>query len=176
MSSAPPSNAGKQAGLSETSYSKGLPLGQIIAHFVILAICASAFGLTFWFEEVPPPLRRGMAPESFPRGVSLLAFVLTVASLVRIGFRGSFAKRSELPVTFYFSVVGCLLFLAIANFIDILVAMVLFIASVCWLWGERRRWVVITLSLVLPLVIFVLFSEALGIRFPRGLLIDVIYG
>lgn len=150
--------------------------GQVVAHLIILLICATMFGLTFQFEEVPPMLQRGMAPESFPRGVSLLAFLLTVMSLLRSFFGGTVQKNTDLPAEFYLSIMGCVVFLVIANIVDLLIAMVLFIASICWLWGERRRWVVIVLSIALPAVIFVLFSELLGIRFPRGVLINLIYG
>lgn len=153
----------------------GVPSGSLITHLVILSICGAAFGLTFFFEEVPPPLRRGMAPESFPRGVSMLAFMLTCASL----FRATIApgpKQSALPSTFYLSIAGCVLFLLVANFVDLLIAMSLFIATICWLWGERRKLFIAVLSVALPFILFILFSEFLGIRFPRGLLVNQIYG
>lgn len=163
------------ADLSTLKKSDSIGRGQVMMHLIILIICAGAFCLTYFFEEVPEPLRRGMAPESFPRGVALLAFVLTIISFIRTMPCIPTEKNLKLPTTFYLSIVGCLLFLVIANFIDLLIAMALFIAAISWLWGEHRKWVIIALSFVLPFVIFILFSEMLGIRFPRGLLVNLIY-
>jgi len=162
--------------LSDLKNATSIDSEQLVMHIIILIICGGAFGLTFLFEEVPELLRRGMAPESFPRGVALSAFILTVLSMIRTVTRTSVQTNSRLPTTFYLSIVACIVFLVIANFIDLLIAMALFIVFVCWLWGERRKLVIVVLSVSLPLVIFLLFSVILGIRFPRGLLVNLIYG
>lgn len=103
--------------------------------------------------------------------------MLTCLSLLRsLRARARAGAHSEMPPEFYLSVLGCLVFLGAAHFVDLLIAMSLFTAILCWVWGERREWLIIALSLALPFTLFMLFSEALGIRFPHGVLVDWIYG
>lgn len=153
----------------------GSKFGSMAMHVIVMAICTIGIVLTFQFDEVPEPLRRGMAPESFPRGVAVLALVLSFMSMLR-SLRSKAEKKDRLPLLFYISLLGCVVFLLVANFVDLLIAMALFVASICWLWGERCVPLIVAMALILPVVIFLLFSELLGIRFPQGIIIDQLYG
>lgn len=149
--------------------------GSILMHLLILGVCAGFFLLTLGFDPVPLPLRRGLAPQTFPQGVALLCGVLTLASLMATLAKAG-SKSSPLPPAFWISISVIPVFWLVAAFVDILIAMAAFIAFVCWLWGERRAFVLLACSVLTPAITFWLFSDLLEVRFPRGLLVNFIYG
>jgi len=51
-----------------------------------------------------------------------------------------------------------------------------FAAVLAFLWGERRRHVLVALGVALPLIVFLFFDAVFDIRFPRGVLTNLWYG
>lgn len=150
--------------------------GIAVFHLLILAVCVTAFVMTLNFASVPPPLRRGMAPETFPRVIMGLVAILTLASLIREtrGLAGQ--GKAAIPAVFFYSAASLLGLFLVGAHVDLLLAIGLFVGCVMWLWGERRPLLVGGAALVVPAVLFLLFSEVLGIRFPRGPIVNLIYG
>nr|WP_306268044.1 tripartite tricarboxylate transporter TctB family protein [Pararhizobium sp. IMCC3301] len=156
--------------------SAGILSGMAVFHLLILGVCVTAFVLTLSFAPVPPPLRRGMSPETFPRIILALIAILTLFSFLRETKTTNASKMQTIPPVFAFSV-SCLLgLLLIGVSVDLLLSIFFFIAVVMWLWGERRPVFIGATAIIVPIVLFVLFSEVLGIRFPRGLIVNLIYG
>jgi hypothetical protein len=59
---------------------------------------------------------------------------------------------------------------------DFFIAISVVMFVLCYSWGERRIHVAVSLSLAVPLSMFLLFDEVVRIRFPRGLITNWYYG
>lgn len=149
--------------------------GAMAFHLAILAICSLAIVLTYSFDSVPPPLVRGMPPETFPRLVAGLTAALTLVSLLKEIRQGT-GKASDLPAPFWPSLAAIAAFPLVAIQLDLLLAMSLFIALIMPVWGSRRPLLIASLALAAPLILFFVFGEMLDIRFPRGVIVNLIYG
>lgn len=133
----------------------------------LVAFCAFVFWLTAGFDEVPPMLSQNVPPTFFPRLVlsiiALLSFVLIVQGLRKTVE----AKEKIEPAVFVtaaiIAVAGMLLSYGGTLLTLSLVAIVLPIA-----WGERRAHLIGALAVGLPAAVYLIFSFALGIRFPAG--------
>jgi putative tricarboxylic transport membrane protein len=137
----------------------------------LIAFCALMFWLTAGFDEVPPMLSQNVPPTFFPRLVLtiivLLSLVLTLGSLKK----PAEAKGRIKPAVFVTAAIviatGILLSYAGTFLTLFLVAVVLPLA-----WGERRVHLIGALAVGLPIGVYVLFSLALGVRFPIGRLFE----
>ena len=137
----------------------------------LIAFCAFVFWLTTGFDEVPPMLSQNVPPTFFPRLVLAIITLLSIA-LVAQGLRKArdvhetvapavFATAAIIAATGVFlTFVGTFLTL-------FLVAIVLPVA-----WGERRWHLVAALAVCLPTAVYLLFTLALGVRFPVGRLFE----
>ncbi len=141
---------------------------------VVLVFCAATFYLTTTFEEVPSSLAQGMQPAAFPRLVLVVILGLSAIMVLQaLGKRGKGRKR--VPVMVYLTTLAMIAFLLINRWIDLFVAIVAFCLAVPLLWRERRYLLVIAYAILLPVGIFVLFSMILEVRFPRGVITNLLY-
>jgi len=137
----------------------------------LIAFCAFVFWLTTGFDEVPPMLSQNVPPTFFPRLVLSIIALLSL-SLVLQGLKKE-AKANEKiePAVFVtaaiVAIAGLLLSFAGTLLTLSLVAIVLPIA-----WGERRARLIGALAVCLPAAVYLIFSLALGIRFPAGRLFE----
>jgi len=137
----------------------------------LIAFCAFVFWLTTGFDEVPPMLSQNVPPTFFPRLVLSIIALLSL-SLVLQGLKKE-AKANEKiePAVFVtaaiVAIAGLLLSFAGTLLTLSLVAIVLPIA-----WGERRARLIGALAVCLPAAVYLIFSFALGIRFPAGRLFE----
>ena len=137
----------------------------------LIAFCAFVFWLTTGFDEVPPMLSQNVPPTFFPRLVlsiiALLSLVLVVQGLKKEVDTKETIEPAVFVTAAIIAVAGLLL-----SFIGTLptlglVAIVLPIA-----WGERRAHLIGALAVCLPAGVYLIFSFALGIRFPAGRLLE----
>ncbi|MDE0002106.1 MAG: tripartite tricarboxylate transporter TctB family protein [Rhodospirillaceae bacterium] len=152
----------------------------------IVGVCAAAWWLTTGFDEVPAMLAQNVPPTFFPRlviGTAALLGALLVAQGIRRRAResadhaaaGDPSAPSEraggvaLPPPVFWATAGLI---AAAGVLIPLVGTVLTLGVVAivlpLLWGERRVRLVVALALGLPVAIYVVFTVALGVRFPVG--------
>ena len=137
----------------------------------LLALCAVIYWLTTGFTEVPAMLSQNVPPTFFPRLV--LSFV-AILSVVLI-FNG-LGKRPEVNVRIEPAVLvtAAIVVLAglLAGLLGTLPTLALIAIALPLAWGERRLRPIGILAIGLPASIYLIFSVALGIRFPPGQLLD----
>ena len=133
----------------------------------LIAFCAFVFWLTTGFDEVPPMLSQNVPPTFFPRLVLAIIALLSLALIVQGLKKTAEAKEKIKPAVFVtaaiIAVAGALLSYAGTLLTLSLVAIVLPVA-----WGERRAHLIGALAVCLPAAVYLIFSVALGIRFPAG--------
>ncbi|MDH3419489.1 MAG: tripartite tricarboxylate transporter TctB family protein [Gammaproteobacteria bacterium] len=137
----------------------------------LVAFCGFVFWLTMGFDEVPPMLSQNVPPTFFPRLVLSIIALLSLALVVQGLKKEVDAKETIEPAVFVtaaiIAVAGLLLSFAGTLLTLSLVAIVLPIA-----WGERRAHLIGALAVCLPAGVYLIFSLALGIRFPAGRLFE----
>jgi putative tricarboxylic transport membrane protein len=139
-----------------------------------LGFCAFVFYLTTTFERVPASLAQGMQPADFPRLV--LAVIVLLTGVMVVQARGTVEKpRKPVPLIVYLTVAAMLGLPLLSQWLDVFLAILVFCIVLPLLWGERRYPLIAAFAIVLPVVIFVLFSMVLEVRFPRGVLINLVY-
>ena len=167
-----------------------------LAGLGILGVCAVAWWLTAGFDEVPAMLSQNVPPTFFPRLVigtaALLGGLLVAGGIRRRAGKANGhaladdatagdaptaregAGRAALPPVFWataglIAAAGALVPLA-----GTLVTLGLVAVALPLLWGERRYRLVAALALGLPGAIHVVFTIALGVRFPIGLVWELL--
>lgn len=142
---------------------------------VFAAVIALAMAWTVTFDGVPPMLVRSFQPSFFPQLVAAAILVLGAIAAINDVRRGVTNDLGGIPREFYASVLVLLIAGLLVRYVDFLLAIMVGAAGISAVWGERRPIVLGGLGLVAPLLLLLLFDEALQIRFPRGLLLDAYY-
>jgi hypothetical protein len=137
----------------------------------LIAFCAFVFWLTTGFDEVPPMLSQNVPPTFFPRLVlaiiALLSVALTLGNLRKPAQKNAGVKPAVFVTAGIVLVTGFSLGYLGTWLTLILVAVVLPLA-----WGERRLVPIGLLAGGLPVSVYLVFSIALGVRFPAGRLFE----
>lgn len=137
----------------------------------LIAFCAFVYWLTTGFDEVPAMLSQNVPPTFFPRLVltiiALLSLTLVVSGLKRESEKKEKIEPAVFVTAAIIAVAGMLLSYAGTLVTLFLVAVVLPVA-----WGERRVHLIGALAVCLPAAVYLIFSFALGIRFPAGRLFE----
>ena len=157
-----------------------------LAGLAVVGMCAVAWWLTAGFDDVPAILSQNVPPTFFPRLVigtaSLLGGLLVAGGIRRrlgeaarpadageVSTPHGKAGKAGLPPPVFWATAGLI---ATAGVLIPLVGTLLTLGVVAialpLLWGERRVRLVIALALGLPGAIYVVFTIALGVRFPVG--------
>ncbi len=137
----------------------------------IILFCVAAFYVSTTFKKMPPILKRGIQPSDFPQLLLSTMVLLTIA----MAWFDPVKVTERLKGTVWGPLVFFALFAALTG-IDLFLALAVFAAGLTFYWGERRRWVLGTVGVLVPASIFFLFDEVFQIRFPRGLLTNLWYG
>ncbi len=146
------------------------PLSSYAVPLCIIAFCLWAFWLSTQFDRVPPILKRGMQPSDFPQLMIGLIVVLSTWLL----FRDKSAAPEQLSRNALVSM-GLLVGFVLVARIDLFLGLAIFAASLAAHWGERRVWALLTVGLLAPFTIFLLFDGIFEVRFPRGVITDFWY-
>ena len=137
----------------------------------LLALCAIVYWLTTGFTEVPAILSQNVPPTFFPRLVlSLIAILSVVLIFNGLGKHPEVKARigPAVPITASIIVLAGVL----VGLLGTLLTLCLIAIAIPVAWGERRLRPIGILAIGLPAGIYLIFSVALGIRFPPGLLLD----
>lgn len=127
--------------------------------------------------KLSPPMIVGhsMQPKSFP--IFLMVINLLLVSIVAWQNWKIPPKHVEIEgSTTWISIGSFGLFYVLTVTTDFFIAISVVMFVLCYSWGERRIHVAVSLSLAVPLSMFLLFDEVLRIRFPRGLITNWYYG
>lgn len=138
-----------------------------IAAAAVIAVAAALFALTFGFEKLPEGITRGFGAEAFPRLV--LGTIMGLAALLFIG-RAQHEPGPRIPAMVHYTGAALLAFMALVPVAGMLPAMFAFLLGLGYLWGERRRWLLLLNAIVLTAAIWAVFVKGFGVQLPKGLL------
>ena len=144
-----------------------------LAAGVVAAAAIAAFAVTYSFEAVPEGLAQGLGAVEFPRLVCLV--LLGLAALLALGAQPR-RPPVAVPGTFWATLALCVLFLPAMALIGMLPAMALFLVAMGWLWGERRRGLLLGSALGLTAGIWLVFIRLFGLSLPVGWLGETLLG
>ncbi|MCB1548676.1 MAG: tripartite tricarboxylate transporter TctB family protein [Hyphomicrobiaceae bacterium] len=168
--STPTGSASRRGDAAERS-----PLAALLVPGLILVFCAFVAYLTTTFDRVPSSLAQGMQPADYP--LFLLALLSLLAIVLAWQEWGKPRSRREpLPAVFWITLGLIAVFVVLAAFVDLFVAFFVFSFSLSYAWGERRLGLSLIIAVLTPAALFFLFGHLLEVRFPRGLLTNLIYG
>jgi len=140
----------------------------------IYLFCIATYTSSLYFSEVPPILMRGIQPATFPKGlIVLIAFLNSI--LTYLYFTTKTASNKDLPRIFYKTIFGLFIFVFVSHFIDLFLALIIFSFLISYWWGEKNILLILSLSIIFPILVFVLFEVVLGLRFPPGILTNLYY-
>ncbi len=142
-----------------------------IVGVVLLVFCAIVYWLTTDFVEVPAMLSQNVPPTFFPRLVLSVVALLSVTLIFSgLGKTPKTTSRIEpaVAVTALIIVVAGVL----VGLIGTMLTLSMIAVAIPVAWGERRLRPIGMLAISLPAGIYVIFSLALGIRFPTGQLLE----
>ena len=147
---------------------RGRPHPDTIAGIVLLLVSAAGFWLSTGFREVPPMLSQNVPPTFFPRLVLGLIAAGGIG-LIAGGLRGARAEMSRIrPLVFVTAGFVVLVPFSIL-LLGTLATIFLVSLGLPLLWNERRLKFIVPLALGMPAAVYVVFSIALEVRFPAGL-------
>jgi len=138
---------------------------------VLLALCAIVYWLTTGFPEVPAMLSQNVPPTFFPRLIISLVAILSVV-LIFNGLGKSREIRARIKPAVLITASIIVLAGVLVGLLGTLLTLGLIAIALPVAWGERRWRPLGILAMGLPAAIYLIFSAALGIRFPPGLLLD----
>jgi hypothetical protein len=132
----------------------------------VIALALALFAATFWFEQMPEGITRGFGAELFPRMV--LGTIVALAVLLAI-MPASNPPLPRIPPMVWYSGASLLAFMALVPVVGMLPGMLVFLLAVGWLWGARRRWLLLSSSVLLTLAIWAVFVKGFGVQLPKGM-------
>ena len=89
--------------------------------------------------------------------------------------RNRWPKPSALPREFFLTLASGVLFVLLSAFVDFFIALAAFALSSAYVWGERRWLALLGVAVLFPALVGLLFNGLLDMRFPRGVLTNLIY-
>ena len=140
----------------------------------IYLFCAVTYTSSLYFDEVPPILMRGIQPATFPKGLIILITFLN-SILTYLYFTKKVVSNKSVPAIFYKTIFSLLAFVLISHFVDLFLALIFFSFLISYWWGEKNIALILCLSVIFPLLVFILFEMVLGLRFPAGILTNLYY-
>jgi hypothetical protein len=132
---------------------------------VVALVAVAAFAGTFGFDSVPEGLAQGLGAVEFPRLVCLV--LLGLAVLLALGALPE-APPAPVPATGWASFALCAAFLPMLLVIGMLPAMLVFLIAMGWLWGERRRGLLLGSAVGLVAGIWIVFVRLFALTLPQG--------
>jgi Tripartite tricarboxylate transporter TctB family len=137
-----------------------------VAAAVVAAIAVALFAATYWFEEMPEGITRGFGAELFPR----MVLGTIVALCILLAFTPAPSEPlPRIPPMVWYSGASLVAFMVLVRVIGMLPAMFVFLVGLGYLWGERRRLLLVFSSGLLILAIWGVFVKGFGVQLPKGL-------
>jgi putative tricarboxylic transport membrane protein len=136
---------------------------------MLVAACAVLYWMTAGFPEVPAMLSQNVPPTFFPRWVLLVTALLSVALIMR-GMTLARAPKEPIKNRVWLTAGIITAAILLIEPLGMLLTVSLLAVVMPLAWGERRYRRLVILALALPLGIHLVFTLALGIRFPLGVL------
>jgi len=142
--------------------------------FIIIFISLILLFVTFFFDTVPPILNRGIQPATFPKGLLILIILLTLV-VYFLSLKKPWKIEKKLPNTFFKTLYIFIIFVIITKTLDFFLAISVLSLLVSYIWGEKRIFYLLLVSIIFPAIVFVFFETILGLRFPPGIITNIYY-
>ena len=142
--------------------------------FIIVFISIILLISTFSFDIVPPILKRGIQPATFPKALLILIISLTLI-IYYLSIKNPWKIGKKLPKTFFLTLLSFLIFVIISKTLDFFLAISVLSIFVSYNWGERRIFYLLLVSIIFPILVFIFFETILGLRFPPGIITNLYY-
>jgi len=142
--------------------------------FIIIFISLILLFTTFFFDTVPPILNRGIQPATFPKGLLILIIFLTLV-VYFLSLKKPWKIEKKLPNTFFKTLYIFIIFVIITKTLDFFLAISVLSLLVSYIWGEKRIFYLLLVSIIFPAIVFVFFETILGLRFPPGIITNIYY-
>ena len=142
--------------------------------FIIVFISIILLISTFSFDIVPPILNRGIQPATFPKALLILIISLTLI-IYYLSIKNPWKIGKKLPKTFFLTLLSFLIFVIISKTLDFFLAISVLSIFVSYNWGERRKFYLLLVSIIFPILVFIFFETILGLRFPPGIITNLYY-
>ncbi|MFC0309281.1 tripartite tricarboxylate transporter TctB family protein [Gallibacterium trehalosifermentans] len=142
--------------------------------FTIFIFASVVIYLASQFRDLPPILQRGLQPSTFPIACAVLIILLSFILWLKSN------REEDIPEA-NFNIMTIKIFFIIPVFIlvlmvDFFLAVTLSSLAIHMLWTKKIKILpVFLLGIVLPLFIYVLFDQILGVRFPDGIIMNYVH-
>lgn len=137
----------------------------------LIGFAAIAIYYSTTFKKMPEILKRGIQPSDFPQLICGLIIFLTVLMV----WLDPIKVSERMTKKTWFTLVALIGFVLLVQ-IDLFLALGVFAGGLSAMWGERQASRIAVVSLVMPIITFLLFDLVFRIRFPHGLLTSLWYG
>lgn len=138
---------------------------------IIILLASITIYLASQFKELPPILKRGLQPSTFPIICATIIIVLALQIWLK-----SDNKINEYEISFNHIVFKMMLIslgFVLLLHIDFFLAITLTTLSIHMLWIKKvRLYSIILLGGILPVFIYLLFGILLDVKFPSGIIIN----
>lgn len=137
----------------------------------LIYIWALAFLL--WTPKIKDPGSR-----MFPVAISIFAIVLATILLLKTYFK--WGKQEELD--FSGSKMAMLMAALLIAYVALIEAVGFYLATpfylyiTMWVLGQRKKKLMLSISILMPLIVFVFFDLILGMQIPEGMLLPMLLG
>ena len=159
---------------TKIKFSSLIKTDAFIVSFSVILFSLGLFYLTFNFDKVPPILNRGIQPATFPKILLIIIISLSCFDYF-LSLRTPWKSQSVLPRSFYNTLLILFCFIIISKSIDFFLGLIFLSIAISLSWGERRIIPILFISVLFPLLVFLLFETMLNLRFPGGLLTNLYY-
>jgi hypothetical protein len=141
-----------------------------------VAIALSALGIVvIWLTRDFPVPKRGVGVSAFPRILSSLLILFSImliwqAIITRVKCPAIFTgitKGTQLNIAVLFLLIG---YVAVLKHLGFLLSSMLLLFVLMTLFGERRKIVLLCVSIGLPFVLFLVFEKFAMVSLPQGVL------
>jgi len=176
-----PARAAETAPGPDADASSERSWSDILVPAAIFLFCGVVIYLSTTFERALPIIvGNSLQPRAFP---IFLMVVLVLLNLIFVGqilaHRTSnepYWRRTREPFQTWASALLLGVFYLLAEYVDMMLALIVVMFALCLVWGERRWWVAASVAFGTAGLIFFSFDLVLQVRFPRGLLTNLYYG
>ena len=141
-----------------------------------VAIALSALGIVvIWLTRDFPVPKRGVGVSAFPRILSSLLILFSImliwqAIITRVKRPAIFTgitKGTKLNIVVLVLLIG---YVAVLEHLGFLLASMCLLFVLMTLFGERRKIILLCVSIGLPLVLFLVFEKLAMVSLPQGVL------
>ncbi len=114
----------------------------------------------------------------FPVAISIFAIVLATILLLKTYFK--WGKQEELDFSgtkMAMLMAGLLIaYVALIEAVGFYLATPFYLYITMWVLGQRRKKLMLTISIVMPLLVYLFFDLILGMQIPEGMLLPMLLG